>query len=63
MTYVVQAVPLLVVALIVALIVASRLRGRVAWTLPVRKPRPKKSTLRVSRSQMDDDLQDLIRKS
>lgn len=63
MTYVVQAVPLLVVAVFVALILRSSLRGRVSWRLPARPPRPKKSRLRdVSRDQMDDDLRDLLRK-
>jgi hypothetical protein len=64
MQYVVTAVPLLVLALIVLLILRSVVRGRVAWTPPVRKPRPKKTTLRsVSRDQMDEDLKDLIRRS
>jgi len=67
MTYVVQAVPLLVVAVIVALILRSALRGRVAWPRPARAPRPprpKKSRLRdVSRDRMDDELRDLLRKS
>jgi hypothetical protein len=63
--YLVQAVPLLVVAAIVALIVASRLRVRGAFHRPVRAPRPprpRKSTLHVSRDQMDKDLNDLIKR-
>jgi hypothetical protein len=70
MTYVMQAVPLLVVAVIVALVLHSALRGRVSVRLPQRParpkraPRPKPSHLRsVSRDQMDDDLRDLLRKS
>ncbi len=63
MQYAVQAIPLLLLAVIVWLVLASLLRGRMSWKRPVRAPRPKKSTLRsVPRSQMDDDLQDLIRR-
>ena len=63
MQFVMQAVPLLVLAGIAALILAPLLRGRFAWKPPVRARKRPKLTLRVSRSQMDDDLQDLIRRS
>ena len=63
MAYVMQAVPLLVVAVIVALILRSSLRGRLSWRLPSRPQRPKRSRLRdVSRDRMDDELQNLLRK-
>jgi hypothetical protein len=64
MHYLVQALPFLILAGIVALIVASRFRGRIAFKRPARpRPvRPKKSTLHVSRDQMDNDLKDLIRR-
>jgi hypothetical protein len=63
MHYVMQAIPLLVAGLIVALILAPKLRGRITWKRPVARRRPAKVTpLRVSRDQMDDDLQDLIRR-
>lgn len=63
MQYAVQAIPFLVLAVMIGLVVASRSGGRIRWQLPVRAPRPKKSTLRsVPRSRMDDELQDLIRR-
>ena len=63
MQYVMQAVPLLLLAGIAALILTPLLRGRFVMKRPVRTPRQKKLTLHVTRSQMDDDLQDLIRRS
>jgi hypothetical protein len=67
MEYVVAAVPLLVFAAIVALVLRSVLRGRIARPPRARAPRvrtppPPVSTLRVSRDQMDDDLNDLLRR-
>jgi hypothetical protein len=61
MQLVVQALPILLLAVIVALVLRSALRGRIARQRPAR---PRKSNLRiVSRSQMDEDLKDLIRRS
>lgn len=64
MQYVVTAVPLLALVAIVGLVLASVLRGRgVSWSMPVRAPRRKKTALRmVSREQMDQELNDLIRR-
>jgi hypothetical protein len=63
MQYVEIAIPILVLAAIVGLPLRAALRGRSMWPRPARAPRPRKSTLRdVSRSQMDEDLQDLIRR-
>ncbi len=57
------AITLLVLAAIVGLPLRAALQRRPARARPVRRPRPPKSTLRdVSRSQMDEDLQDLIRR-
>jgi hypothetical protein len=57
------AIPILVLAAIVGLPLRAALRGRTIRPRRVRPPRPRKSTLRdVSRSQMDEDLQDLIRR-
>jgi hypothetical protein len=61
--YLVQAVPFLLIALIVGLTLAPRLRGRLQWKAPARPLRPKvKSTLRVTPSQIDEELQELIRR-
>jgi hypothetical protein len=63
MQYVELAIPILVLAAIVGLPLRAALRGRSVWPRRVRAPRPRKNTLRdVSRSQMDEDLQDLIRR-
>jgi len=64
MQYVEIAIPILVLAAIVGLPLRAALRGRSLWPRrAVRAPRPRRSTLRdVSRSQMDEDLQDLIRR-
>jgi hypothetical protein len=64
MQYVVTALPFVLVAGIVALILAPLVRRRVTLPRrPARARRPKKSTLRdVSRDQMDEDLQELIRR-
>jgi hypothetical protein len=66
MHYVEIAIPLLVLAAIVGLPLRAALRSRPVKPRaprPARAPRPRKSTLRdVSRSQMDEDLQDLIRR-
>ncbi|HWT07427.1 MAG TPA: hypothetical protein VN224_16800 [Xanthomonadales bacterium] len=60
------AIPILVLAAIVALPLRAALRGRSVRpraVRPPRPPRPRKSTLHsVSRSQMDEELQDLIRR-
>jgi hypothetical protein len=63
MHYVEIAIPVLVLAAIIWLPLRAALRGRPSRPRPPRAPRPRKSTLRdVSRSQMDEDLQDLIRR-
>jgi len=63
MHYVEIAIPLLVLAAIVGLPLRTALRNRPVRPRPPRAPRPRKNTLRdVSRSQMDEDLQDLIRR-
>ncbi len=63
MQYVEIAIPILVLAAIVGLPLRAALRGRSVRPRAVRPPRPRKSTLHsVSRSQMDEDLQDLIRR-
>jgi len=63
MHYVELAIPLLVLAAIIGLPLRAALRNRPVRPRPPRAPRPRKSTLRdVSRSQMDEDLQDLIRR-
>ncbi len=63
MQYVVIAIPILVLAAIVGLPLRAALSRRSSRPRPARAPRPRRSTLRdVSRSQMDEDLQDLIRR-
>ncbi|HEV2738355.1 MAG TPA: hypothetical protein VGU66_07210 [Candidatus Elarobacter sp.] len=63
MQYVEIAIPLLVLAAIVGLPLRAALRNRPVRPRSPRAPRPRKNTLRdVSRSQMDEDLQDLIRR-
>jgi hypothetical protein len=63
MHYVEIALPILVLAAIVWLPLRAALLRRPVRPRPARAPRPRKSTLRdVSRSQMDEDLQDLIRR-
>jgi hypothetical protein len=62
-TYLVRAIPFLLLAVLVGLTVASALRRRIPRERPARAPRrPKKSTLHVTRSQIDEELQDLIRR-
>lgn len=63
MQYVVEAVPFLLIAGIVGLVSASFVRRRLAFKRPTRAPRSKKLTLHVTHRQMDDDLNDLIRRS
>jgi hypothetical protein len=63
MQVVLAAVPFVLIALVVALVLARRLRGRTVRPRPARKPRSTKLTLHVSPDRMDDDLQDLLRKS
>jgi hypothetical protein len=64
MDYVVAAIPFLFLAAIVGLPLATILRGRVRMRAPraPRPRRPQKSKLHVTRSQIDKDLQDLIRR-
>jgi hypothetical protein len=63
MQYAVLAIPILMLAAIVGLPLRAALRGRVVRPRVARPPRPRKSTLRdVSRSRMDEELQDLIRR-
>ena len=63
MHYVEIAIPLLVLAAIVGLPLRAALRNRPVRRRPTRAPRPRKSTLRdVSRSNMDEELQELIRR-
>ncbi|MBV9080617.1 MAG: hypothetical protein JO102_05810 [Elusimicrobia bacterium] len=63
MTYIVQSIPFVLLALLAGLVVASTLRSRISRDRPPRAPRrPKKSTLRVTRSQIDEELADLIRR-
>ncbi len=63
MHYAEAIIPILVLAAIIALPVRAALRNRSVRPRTARPPRPRKSTLRdVSRSQMDEDLQDLIRR-
>ena len=63
MQYVELAIPILVLAAIVGLPLRAALRGRSVWPRRVQAPRQRKSTLRdVSRSKMDEELQDLIRR-
>ena len=63
MHYVELAIPILVLAVIIGLPLRAALRGRSLRPRTVRPPRPRKSTLRdVSRSRMDEELQDLIRR-
>jgi hypothetical protein len=61
---VVIAIPFLFLAAIIGLPLAAMLRGRVRTRAPraPRAPRPRKSKLHVTRSQIDKDLQDLIRR-
>jgi len=62
-TYVAQAIPFLLLAVLVGLVVASLLRRRIPRDRPPRAPRPpKRSTLRVTRSQIDEDLAELLRR-
>jgi hypothetical protein len=58
------AIPFLFLAAIVGLPLAALLRGRVRTRAPraPRAPRPRKSKLHVTRSQIDKDLQELIRR-
>jgi hypothetical protein len=63
MYYVELAIPILMLAAIVGLPLRAALRARSPRPRSVQPQRPRKSTLRdVSRSQMDEDLQDLIRR-
>ena len=62
MHYAEAVIPILVLAAIVGLPLRAALRGRLFRPRPIRAPRPRKSTLYVTRSQMDEDLQDLIRR-
>ena len=63
MQYVELAIPILVLAAIVGLPLRAALRGRPVRPRRAPPPRPRKSTLRdVSRSQMDEELQELIRR-
>ena len=62
MQYVELAIPVLFLAAIVGLPLRAALRGRSFRPRPIRAPRRRKSTLYVTRSQMDEDLQDLIRR-
>jgi len=63
MDYVELAIPILMLAAIVGLPLRAALRRRSPRPRRVPAPRPRKNTLRdVSRSQMDEDLQDLIRR-
>jgi len=63
MHYVEIAIPLLVLAAIVGLPLRTALRNRPVRPRSPRAARARKNTLRdVSRSQMDVDLQDLIRR-
>ena len=62
MQYVVVAIPFLFLAAIVGLPVAAALQRRPHRVRTARAPLRKKSTLHVTRSQMDEDLQDLIRR-
>jgi hypothetical protein len=63
MQYVELAIPFLVLAAIVGLPLRAALRGRPARPRRAPAQRPRKSTLRdVSRSQMDEELQELIRR-
>ena len=63
MHYVEIAIPILVLAAIIGLPLRAALLRRPSRPRPPRAPRPRKSTLRdVSRNQMDEDLQDLIRR-
>jgi hypothetical protein len=65
-SYLVQAVPLLVVALVVGLIVRDRLGRLPARTRRAPRARPlkaKRSHLSVvSRDRMDDELKDLLKR-
>lgn len=58
-----RLLPLLVVALILWLIVARRVGGRLPhFTMPARRPRPKRSHLRmVKASSMDTELAELLK--
>ncbi|HEY0383519.1 MAG TPA: hypothetical protein VGC72_15115 [Candidatus Elarobacter sp.] len=63
MHYAEALIPILVLAVIIGLPLRAALRGRTIRPRRVKPPRPRRSTLRdVSRSQMDEDLQDLIRR-
>jgi hypothetical protein len=63
MYYVELAVPILMLAAIVGLPLRAALRGRTPRPRRAQAPRPRRNSLRdVSRSQMDQDLQDLIRR-
>jgi hypothetical protein len=65
MQYVLIAVPFLLLAAIAGLPLATlvRARARTRPARPARVRRPPKSKLHVvTRSQMDEDLQDLIRR-
>ncbi len=57
------AIPFLLLGAIIGLPLATYLRGRAPRVRRARPPRPQKSKLHVvTRSQMDEDLQDLIRR-
>ena len=60
MSYLVQAVPLLVVALVVGLIVRDRLGRLPARTRRAPRARPLKA--KRSRDRMDDELKDLLKR-
>ena len=65
MQYVEIAIPILVLAAIVGLPLRAALNRRSGRPRTARAPRaarPRKSNLYVTRSQMDEDLQDLIRR-
>jgi len=63
MHYVELAIPILVLAAIIGLPVRAALSRRSVRPRQMRPPRPRKSTLRdVSRSRMDEELQELIRR-
>jgi hypothetical protein len=58
-----QAIPLIVVALIAVLVLRRLLLARSRRPAAPRKPRPKRSHLTVvSRSRMDDELNDLLKR-
>ena len=65
MTAVMQAIPLLVLAGIVVLILRPLIARR-GWSLPrprAKRARPRRTNLTVvSRSRMDDELKDLLKR-